>query len=125
LEELEKEKRHISAHKNYMSLISCLESLAGRIWELKTEYFCRGICQAFVVVTSHIEGGIELEALSEGYCDAWSDTELAEMVKAAEPFARKLGVALLDCAPPRGVKENLCLCNGLRDITFFDISSIL
>jgi hypothetical protein len=31
--------------------------------------------------------GIELEALSKGYCDAWSDSNLAGIVKVAKPFA--------------------------------------
>jgi hypothetical protein len=52
-------------------------------------------------VTSHYEGGVELEDLSEGYCDAWSDSDFAGMVKAMEHFAQKLGVALLDNTPPR------------------------
>jgi hypothetical protein len=44
--------------------------------------------------------GNNLEAHSKGYCDAWSDAELTEMVKASEPFARKLADALLDRALP-------------------------
>jgi hypothetical protein len=39
---------------------------------------------------SHFEGGIGLETLSEGYYDAWSDSDLTRMVKVVEPFARKL-----------------------------------
>lgn len=46
-------------------------------------------------------GGINLEALRKGYCDAWSDAELTEMVKASEPFAQKLADALLDRALPK------------------------
>jgi hypothetical protein len=90
------------------SLISRLESLVCRVWELETESFYRGICQAFAVLTSHFEGGIELEALSVGYCDAWSDAKLAGMVKVVEPFAQKLGVALLGSAP-RGELRKTCV----------------
>jgi hypothetical protein len=44
----------------------------------------------FAIATSHFEDGIELEALSEGYCDALNDSDLISMVRAAESFARKL-----------------------------------
>lgn len=58
-----------------------------------------------------MEGGIELEDLSEGYCDAWSDSNLADMVKVAKPFARKLGAALLGNTPPEAVKVDPHLCD--------------
>lgn len=47
------------------------------------------------------------------------------MVKATEPFARKLGVALLGNIPPKEVKEDLRLCNvyGRRALPF--LSAIL
>ncbi|KAL5657975.1 hypothetical protein ACJX0J_031138, partial [Zea mays] len=35
-----------------------------------------GYCQVFAIATSHFEDGIELEALSEGYCDALNDSDL-------------------------------------------------
>ena len=95
LEELERGRRLLSEVVGAMrgrfrvpppsgseSPIFRLEGLAGRFRELETESFC----QAFVVATSHFEGGIELEALSEGYCDAWNDFDLASMVKATEPL---------------------------------------
>lgn len=120
LEELERGRRLLSEVVGAMrgrfrvpppsgseSPIFRLEGLAGRFRELETESFC----QAFVVATSHFEGGIELEALSEGYCDAWNDFDLASMVKATEPFARKLGAALLGNIPPKEVKEDLRHCN--------------
>jgi hypothetical protein len=30
--------------------------------------------------------GVELEELSKGCCDAWSDLDFADMVKIVEPF---------------------------------------
>lgn len=56
----------------------------------------------FAVATSHFEDGIELEALSEGYCDAFNNSDLIGMVKVVESFARKLGAALLGTSLPWG-----------------------
>ena len=36
--------------------------------------------------------GVELKELSKGYCDAWSYSNFAGMVKATKPFAQKLCV---------------------------------
>lgn len=83
-------------------LVSHLEGLAGRFKEFEAESFCKGICQACTVATFHFEGGGELEILNKGYCDDWSDSNLAIMVKVVEPFARKLGATFLDNTPPEG-----------------------
>ena len=45
-----------------------------------------------------------MEDLSKHYYDAWSDSNFAGMMKAVEPFARKLGAALLGNTPPRGLR---------------------
>lgn len=51
---------------------------------------------------SHYEGGIELEYLSEGYCNAWSVLDFVSMVNVVERFTQKLGTSLLGNIPPRG-----------------------
>lgn len=44
-----------------------------------------------------------MEALSKGYCNVWSDKELAEMAKTSKPLAQKLADALIDnTLPERG-----------------------
>jgi hypothetical protein len=45
---------------------------------------------------------IKLKELSKGYCDAWSDSDFASMVKTAKPIAWELGAALHDTSQSRG-----------------------
>lgn len=46
--------------------------------------------------------GIELNELSKGYYDAWSDSDFVDMVNTIEPFAQGFGAALLGGTPPEG-----------------------
>jgi hypothetical protein len=40
-----------------LSVVPNLDDLGGQFRELKKESFCHGVCQGFVVIMSHYEGG--------------------------------------------------------------------
>ncbi|AQL05901.1 hypothetical protein ZEAMMB73_Zm00001d047215 [Zea mays] len=62
------------AHERFGTSLR-FEHFVDRVRELEVETFRRGVNQTFVIARSH-EGGINLEALSEDYCDNWSVAEL-------------------------------------------------
>lgn len=94
------------------SLVSRLENLVGWFWEAWEGILLPQNLTGFHGSNVSQWREIELKEQSRDYCNAWSDSGFADMVKTTEPFTRELGAALLGCTPPEGSQGGSRPCDG-------------
>lgn len=84
-------------------LVARVTWMTDRVHELEVDALRIGVNRAFTIAHSHYEKYINLERLSKGYADVWSDEELAAIEARVEPLSCALADSMADAVlPDRG-----------------------
>lgn len=82
-------------------LVARAAQMTDWVHELEVDALRVGVNHAFVIAHSHYERYINLERLSEGYADVWTDEELTAIEARVEPLSRALADRMADAVLPQ------------------------